>query len=280
VLGGGRRRQKGEKMATFFERWGFEQTSEAKWKAFISRLFMLIGNGSSKLELTVADLQLIAYKLGVMTEEIGTTDSMRISGYLHLSSLINVHMQPSEIARNLESLIDLVPESRQEVIKNLVNNSQCGFNILKSDKVWTTFPEGEKLLDQKLVEEPLSFLVNKPAKEFKNALIDYSNNKSVEAAEKSRRALEEYIRQVLDRPKIGLEEGIKQYGKKIKEDGVPEHIRNLIIKDLNLLNGHYNDSSKHQSETKIYEAEYLIYNVGALIRMMDNIRRLSVSPEN
>jgi hypothetical protein len=267
-------------MTTIYERWGLKQTNETRWKAFISRLFMLIGNGSSKLELTIADLQLTAYKLGVMTEEIGRTDRMRTSGYLYLNTLIDIHMQPFEIARNLESLMDLMPDSRQDIIKNLVNNSHCGFNLLKSDNVWTTFPEGEKFLDRKLVEEPLSFLVDKPATEFRNALIDYSNNRSVEAAEKSRRAIEEYIRQILDRPKIGLEEGIKQYGKKIKEEGVPEHIRNLIIKDLNLLNGHYNGSSKHQSETKIYEAEYLIYKVGALMRMMDNMRRLAVALEN
>lgn len=256
---------------SIYDRWGIQQNNESSWRQFINRLLILIGDGENLIEVTRVSRQLIAYRLGTTMEDVGY-ESGNGKNFIEIESLINVTKSPFETARNLEVAIDLVSDKRQEMIKDLVNRSKCGFRLAKSEDNWVTFPEGEKFLDKKAVEEPLSFLNGKPAELFGKALEDYSNNKSVEAAEKTRRTLEEYFRQFFNSSKLGLDEGIRRYGKKLKDDNAPEHIRLFVIKQLNHLNSHYNDSSKHQSETKPYEAEYLIYSVGTILRFIDSIK--------
>ena len=46
-------------------------------------------------------------------------------------------------------------------------------------------------------------------------------------------------------------------------------MRLAVNRDLNALDLHFNESSKHNSETTIEEAEYLIYKVGTIINLLE-----------
>jgi hypothetical protein len=259
---------------SIFERWGIEQPDEAEWDVFINRLKMLYGDGSDKLEALRDNLKLVAFRLGVGYEAVAYTNRYGGESYLKVDELINSSKSTFELARVVEATISLLSSSRQETVKTLVNKSSCGFNLHKENEDWITLPEGEELLDEKLVREPLSFLVGKPSEQFKKALGDYTSGKSVESAEKVRRTLEEYFRQLYKSSNLGLDAGIKKYLKDLKDRGVHDHIRLLVTKDLNRLDAHFNDSSKHQSATVSIEAEYLIYITGAVLRFIDQVNRL------
>ena len=106
--------------------------------------------------------------------------------------------------------------------------------------------------------------------EYSLALSKYSSGEWVLSAEKARRTVEEFLRQKLGRPRIGLNKAIEELGIKLKKEGkTPEHVRSLIIKQLKALDNHFNESSKHSSKTNEAEAEFIIYQVGSIVRLIN-----------
>jgi HEPN domain-containing protein len=143
--------------------------------------------------------------------------------------------------------------------------------LVKIKNHWHTYPQGEKILDEQIVEKALSFLSDKPLDEFTKALERFSQGQWVESAEKSRRTLEEFLRSLLRRPLLGLSPAILEVGKLLKTSKVEEHLRISIVNELRLLDEHYNGSSKHASKTGEAEAEFLLYKVGSLLKLINQL---------
>lgn len=261
-------------LTNFYSRWGISRPDNEMWQEFINRLLNIIVGNSSKLEVPPHVVISIAFSLGRRPADI-STKSRRLSGetYLMIEDLIGAYMSPYQVAKSLEAILPhLEPKTTQLIVTLCELSNASGFRIKKKEDQWVSYPLGEKLLDKETVEKPLSYLDGKPADEFLEALRRYSEHKYVEAAEKSRRTLEEFLRQILKRD-LGLTPAIQEYGKKMKKDGVPEHLRNLINRNLRSLDDHYNESSKHQSKTGEAEAEYLIYSVGAVLNIINGIAK-------
>lgn len=75
---------------------------------------------------------------------------------------------------------------------------------------------------------------------------------------------------------------IKKLGALLK-DGViaADHFRNSIINQITTLDKHYNEGSKHGSNTQgAVEAEYLIYSVGIIINTLAQIKTLETAPSD
>lgn len=136
------------------------------------------------------------------------------------------------------------------------------------------YPRGEKELDVKLVDEVLSFLNNGSQKHFIGALKFYESatpSDAIKSAESLRRSLEEFLRFKLQNQQ-GLAANIQELSKRLKLDKKDPIVRNKVSQIFSLLDQYFNENSKHKDgDIDKAENEYLIYQVGLLMRYVNNI---------
>jgi len=253
-----------------YKRWGIPQSDAKKWASLKERLKLICGDD---LEISEGTLKGIAFDLGVSVDLIGFWSDYTHEWYLSAHRMIDRAATPFELAQVIEALVKNVDSyaAIMKLIVKLLDDSDSGIRLSNTRAGWRTYPAGEKLLDRELVEAPLSFLTGKSLEEYTKSLEHYSNHKWEEAAEKTRRALEEYLRAKLKTTK-GLESSIKDLGGRLKKTTVPTHLRNTVTNVLHSLDTNYNESSKHNSKTYgEVETEFLVYQVGLLMRILDRI---------
>mgnify|MGYP000849353168 FL=1 len=185
--------------------------------------------------------------------------------------------QPCELAEKIEYLLEshILTDLQKENICKIVNNESIGIRISKDKKGnYITYPQGEPMLDEKVVDRALLSLDGESAKEYKKALNAYASGEWNESSNGTRRALEEYLRQYLNNKK-GLKANIETIGGFLKEAGVAEHFRISIVNQIKTLENQYNSGSKHNSKTQgATEAEYLIYSVGVIVNTLEQLKVL------
>jgi len=134
------------------------------------------------------------------------------------------------------------------------------------------YPRGEKKLDQKLVDEVLSFLDTKSQEHFIQALNFYQRNNAkdaVKSADSLRRSIEEFLRLRLQNQK-GLAANIKELQTHLKQDNRDPKIRSIIFQTISYLDEYFNENSKHQDgDINEAENEFLIYQSGVLMRYVN-----------
>ena len=186
----------------------------------------------------------------------------------------------SEICRILEIIFSLdfalhLPyyyhSKVKQSIKEIIEMSDVNVAIGESKVRLITYPQGEKKLDDELVNQVLNFLNPQSNKHFKEALTFYQKNTPVKSAESLRRCLEEFLRYKLKNEK-GLEKNIQTFQKQLKENKGKNKskIRDITFQTFNYLDDYFNENSKHK-DGKIDEPEneFLIYQTGLLMRYID-----------
>lgn len=145
--------------------------------------------------------------------------------------------------------------------------------ITKGDEI-ILYPRGEKELDEKLVNEVLSFLNPESQKHFVDALHSYQKGLSkdaIKSAESIRRSIEEFLRFKM-RNKKGLDANIKELQTRLKKDGRDPIVRNVITQTFFHLDQYFNENSKHKDgDINEAENEFLVYQAAVLMRYIDKI---------
>lgn len=132
------------------------------------------------------------------------------------------------------------------------------------------YSKGEEIFDEELVNKPLDFLDEKSNKHFIDALKFYQAKNYIKSAESLRRTLEEFLRFKLNNQK-GLQANKDELGKSLKSS-VDSQIRNVIIQVFGYLDQYFNENSKHNDgELDDAENEFLIYQVGLLLRYINQV---------
>lgn len=189
-------------MKNFQSRWGIDQSPAEEWGKFKKRLKVVIGD--PKLEASPDEIKVFAFRLGQDTEDIASPDNFGHSWFLDIGDLIDDVDSDQEIAEIVESLLNSIEYGiNADQISKYINNNSSGIRISQSKQGWVTYPRGEKMLDEKLVEKPLNFLDGQALIEFKKALGHYKFHRWEESAEKARRTIEEYLRNKLNSRKSG-----------------------------------------------------------------------------
>lgn len=166
---------------------------------------------------------------------------------------------------------DSFRDNYYNLIKEAIDYSNVNVSIIKKGEDVILFPRGEKLLDERLVDEVITFLNSESSKHFIEALKFYQKTNHIKSAESLRRALEEYLRFKLNNAK-GLDANISELQTKLKTDGRDPMIRNIIFQTFNYLDKYFNENSKHNDgEIDEAENEYLIYQVGLLLRFIHKV---------
>ena len=183
---------------------------------------------------------------------------------------------PVEFYRLLE-LIFCLPFKSLNTKETLANNlaevidfSDINLAIsIKDGGEIILYPAGERELDQKLVDEVLTFLNEESQKHFIEALKYYKNRSYVKSAESLRRALEEFLRFKFKNKK-GLKKNIEEMRVILKVNNRDPLIRNIIFQVFSYLDQYFNENSKHKDgDIDKPESEYLIYQTGTLMRFIE-----------
>lgn len=257
----------------FRRRWGLpEEDFDEKFRKAINRILAFTGNN---IEVDESCLRNFAYIAGVPINAYWNVirNNFRIEEYILEAK------QPYELAEKIEILLKshIFTDAKKENIVRIVNNENIGIRISKDKKGnYITYPQGEPMLDEKVVERTLLSLDGESVNEYEKALKAYALGRWNESSNGTRRALEEYLKRYLNNEK-GLQANIKTIGGTLKESGIAEHFRNSIINQLRTLDGHYNSGSKHSSNTQgAVEAEYLIYSVGVIVNTLEQLKTSKV----
>lgn len=254
----------------FRQRWGLpEEDFDKRFRKAVYRILAFTGNELATNESRLTDF---AYIVGVPIDAY-TWDSHR--RMFDIEKYFLEAKQPRELAEKVENLLKspILENVQKEGVAAIVNNENIDIRISKDKKGnYITYPQGEPMLDEKVVERTLLSIDGKSASEYTEALKAYSSGRWNDSSNATRRTLEEYLRQYLNNKK-GLQANIKTIGSALKEAGVADHFRNSITSQLNTLDSHYNPGSKHGSNTQgAAEAEYLIYSVGVIVNTLEQLK--------
>ncbi|MFA7361774.1 MAG: hypothetical protein WC139_12135 [Candidatus Kapaibacterium sp.] len=162
-----------------------------------------------------------------------------------------------------------------DIIQDIVNYSNINLSVSINNFNVILYPKGEKELDEKLVNQVLSFLNPDSNTLFKEGLTSYlevTDRSFIDAVDKMRRTLEEFLRFKLSNKK-GFKENIKELNTIHKADKKDKQIRNIIINVFNYLDEYFNENTKHKDgDIDDNECEYIIYQTGVLLRYINNIK--------
>ncbi len=256
----------------FRRRWGLpEEDFDKRFQKTVYRVLAITGNS---IEVSKNAMSHLAFIAGVSYESLrgGWYGSFNAEKYFLEAK------QPLELAEKIENLLKcygILNDSQKGRVVNTINDGNIGIRIIKNkDGDYITYPQGEPMLDKKVVERTLLSLDGESAKEYKKALKACASGEWNESSNGTRRTLGEYLRQYLNNKK-GLKANIETIGGFLKEAGVAEHFRNSIVNQIRTLETQYNSGSKHNSKTQgAVEAEYLIYSVGVVVNTLEQLKVL------
>ena len=139
------------------------------------------------------------------------------------------------------------------------------------------FPKGATELDEALVSQPLEWLKEYPSVQASwiKALKNYSNatdENASEVADKFRKALETFFQEFFGGRK-SLENYKADYGKYLKEQGVPKEISGNFETLLQSYTQFMNNYAKHRDATSDKALEYIMYQTGNIIRLLITLRQ-------
>lgn len=258
----------------FRRRWGLpEEVFEERFQKAIYRVLAYIGD---RIDVSRDDLRHLAFIARV------PVDTYRYIGFVHSGNwrfdaekYFLEAEQPHELAEKVENLLksSILNNDQKEGVATIVSKESIGVRVSKDGRGrYITYPQGEPMLDEKVVERTLLSIDGKSASEYTEALKAYSSGRWNDSSNKTRRALEEYLRQYLNN-KAGFKANINTIGDVLKKADIADHFRNSIINQLRTLDDHYNKASKHNSNTQgAAEVEYLIYSVGVIVNTLGQLK--------
>lgn len=270
------------KMEKFNKRWNITSTDsyEVAFKKFKIRILNIL----KEIDRNVTDESITAFCQYYGIEEVWHTQTYGDHSWsTNIINRLNNETDEKEFYRLIELIFSLditstVGYNRSYTysknillreVANAVELSDVNASIAVSNNEVILYPKGEKELDDKLVNRTLSFLNDKSNGHFEHALKFYQAKNPIKSAESLRRALEEFLRFKLQNTK-GLDANIAELQKKLKSDGRDPQIRNIIFQTFSYLDQYFNENSKHKDgDIDAAENEYLIYQIGLLMRYLD-----------
>lgn len=193
----------------------------------------------------------------------------------------------STIISKCVALINALNRSHEEaygsVIKESVvtylDNLKIQYSIVTDEDGMFIFPKGVPEFDDALVSAPLDWLKDYPKaqKEWSIALRGYSEatpDNARHVADLFRKALETFFQEFFNTGDGRTLENIKaDYGKYLKDNGVPAEVSNNFETLLQLYTNYMNKYAKHGPKAKINVLEYLMYQTGNIIRLVITLKQ-------
>lgn len=169
---------------------------------------------------------------------------------------------------------------RNELIRSIEDalaKSHLPFEKIEDSDGIFFFPAGIPEFDEALVTTPLNWLSKYPKAHtaWGKALKEYADlaeENTSEIADKFRKALETFFREFFSVEK-SLENCKAEYGRYLKDHGVPPEITSNFETLLQAYTNYMNGYAKHQDRTSKNVLEYLMYQTGNIIRLLITLKQ-------
>ncbi len=261
-----------QEIENFNKRWNIKEDYDykAEFQKFKQRVLTIFNN--IDLLIGASSVREFCLFFGINPEFYDSTGdglfrSDDITYYLESENNEVAYYKALQILLKFFSAID-GGDGMLDEFERVLSYSNINLACNRKDNEIILYPKGEDLLDEKLVNEALSFLSGKPNNHFVEALSFYEQCKSVKSVECLRRCLEEFLKEFLGNKK-GLNSNIPELHNHLKDNNLKNIINNLL-RNLDI---YFNEQSKHDDgDISEEENEYLIYQVALLMRYLSKIK--------
>ena len=281
------------KIQKFNNRWNITSSGLVDYPKFKNRILTIVdttvgdyilGNSqvSTKYAILIGDFQSPKVRSGEIDfDEVFGKEFQNTSVYNNLHNSKNLQT----LIAAIQSIFWVLSDFDCPLIDNLIDGIQSAIDlspgvslrIVKNKNNVTIYPGGVKLLDDKLVNETLSWLENKPlvAKNYEQALSIYMSkdeSKFRNLLDNLRIALEQLLRAIL-RNKKSLENQKPLLLSWLKNKGIHNQIINMYFDLLSKYTEYQNDAVKHDEKWTYLEIEFMIYLTGTFMRLLLELDR-------
>jgi len=258
----------------FFNRWNINRNEQKIFDEFKSRVLNSLCDIIPRNDILLGKLEEVYFK------ECGYFyDDSRLS-YNHFKDtrVFDILRRITTIPEFIYHLqvffwINLTSDTENKLFKNInadIEKSCIPINIKKIDNDIVFFPSGAHLLDEKLINNNLDWLVNYPKSynNFSSALEKYLNKSYTRnLVDDLRLSLELLIKDILNND-CSLENQISSLGTFLKSKNISNEIKNMYTKLLDYYTKYQNNYAKHDDIINEHELEFIIYLTGTFMRLL------------
>ena len=276
------------KIKNFYKRWNIVYDEDKKFMDFKNRALSTIDDTLGELFLSDNNLErrflkLIAKhfpqsKIGGFQNISKTLENINVKEFKNcpIYKVISEENDFVEFIKCLQSLFYLGLDSEIEGelylgFKEDIELSLLDIQIkrIKGDNI-IFYPKGAKLLDEKVVNDVLDWLISYPEvqKNFKAALEKYQNKiYQRNLIDDLRLSLELSLKKILNNY-VNLNNQEKPLSEHLEKKNVPKVLRNMYWKLINYYDKYQNNYAKHDDKVGSSEIEFIIYLTGIFIRFL------------
>jgi hypothetical protein len=277
------------RVQNFYRRWNIEYDEQRRVLEFKNRILSTIEEILGKIFLSDKDLLRNYMKLVgesyVDTEfsPIGSAISVLTIRKFEDSPVYKLILNETEFNRIILYIqclfwLDIGTNQKEKLYEKLKLDIDLSLLDIKIKKIkdgeYLLYPAGAKLLDEKVINDVLDWLVDYPEsyKLFESALRKYNTHgEERNLLDDLRLSLELLLRQILNNKK-SLENQKNDLGKYLDGKGISKEAINIYTQLISSYSAYQNEHIKHNykpdTEIKKSEVEFLIYLTGTFMRFL------------
>lgn len=286
------------KIKNFYKRWNIVYDEDKRFTDFKNRALSTIDDTLGELFLSDENLgprflKLIAKhfpqsKICIPTNVVAAlnnisklTSSLQVKEVKFKDSLVYKFLSEEndfiKFIKYLQSVfwLDLDSEIKEELYFGFKEDAELSLldiqiKRIKGDNI-IFYPNGAKLLDEKIVNDVLDWLISYPKvqKSFKSALGKYQDKAyQRNLIDDLRLSLELLLKKILNNRKKSLENQREPLGKYLEQKNVPKELKNMYWKLIDYYTKYQNNYAKHEDKVDSSEIEFIIYLTGIFMRFL------------
>jgi len=266
------------RLVFFYKRWKIDLGEKERWlnfkernlNAFVNSLGDFFEQANSKIENEF--LEIVGnHRL------MGPFEDIRINGlkdspvyqYLQNADQINFLLGLQTIFW-MENIHAQAKEDFFMQINDVIAITGVPLFIKQTTSEYIFYPQGARLLDEKLVDDNLDWLSSYPKSDgaFKKALSKIGKSEEErDIVDNLRLSLELLFKDILKNKKT-LENQKEEIGKYFQQKHTSKEISNLFWAVLDYYSKYQNNKAKHDNNVPSNEVEFMLYLTGTLMRFL------------
>ena len=271
--------EKQNRIIDFYKRWNIDLNEKERWHSFRNRVlnsYMKIGRAisySSEMENEFFEL------IGIHKRPANIFDFNVLENELSKSPTYNYLFDTNDMKGFILGiqavfwLKELTKAQKKDFligIQEAVSITGVPLGIKQTESEIIFYPEGAKLLDEKLINDNLDWLSAHPKsyETFKMSLMEIGiQGKERNVVDHLRLSLELLLKDIFNNGK-SLENQKSDIGNYLKSKNISPEISNLLERVLDYYAKYQNNKAKHDCAVLSSEVEFILYLTGTVMRFL------------
>jgi hypothetical protein len=262
------------RVENFYKRWNIQLDDTERWNNFKNRVLNYYKSDISKQiekgESTDEFFSLIGIHRKVSFLETDFLDIHPTYDYFFHTKSIQELLLGIEVIFWMKTITAPAKERILKHIQDAIVITRVPLVVKRINTDILFYPAGAKLLDMKLVDDNLDWLLRHPKsyEAFKNVLSKIGREgEERNIVDNLRLSLELLVKDILHNRK-SLENQKNEISSYLKSKNVSVEITNLFWTVLGYYSKYQNNRAKHEDEVPVDEVEFLLYLTGVLMRFL------------